>query len=67
LRLFGQGSAYLGHNAGTFGVQTENRECVMLSGEAQQFLGIITQVYLHHRREKAIKAFREFVGQVFNC
>jgi hypothetical protein len=36
----------------------------MLSGEAQQSWETITHVYLSHRREKAIKAFREFIGQV---
>jgi hypothetical protein len=36
----------------------------MLSGEAQKFWGIITHVYLSHHREKAIKPFREFIGQV---
>jgi hypothetical protein len=61
--LFGHGSAYLGHIAGTFGCSGKIAS-VMLSGEAQKFWGIITHVYLSHHREKAIKPFREFIGQV---
>jgi hypothetical protein len=63
LKLFGHGSACLGHIAGTVGVRT-NRECVMLGGEAQQSWEIITHVYLSIVAKKRSRPFREFIGQI---
>jgi hypothetical protein len=42
LKLFVYGSAYLGHIAGTFGIQRQVAG-VMLSGESHQFWGNITR------------------------